>query len=243
MVVELGPEVSHPARERQGRQALVVAQRGGRDVVREVRQQRRVGGLRGARPRSRSPISYSRRRPIRHGMDLPQAASAENFVSSRARSTMQARSSAMTTEPGADVGAGLAQGVERRTGVSSEVGGQEAAGRSAHEDGLELAAARAAGEPHELAQRRAQRDLGDAAALGAAQLDEDRARAAVRCRSRRTPRAPLTDDPRDGGQGLDVVDDGGPVEQARSVGYGGRWSGWPRLPSRALMRTVSSPSM
>ena len=29
----------------------------------------------------------------------------------------------------------------------------------------------------------------------------------------------------------------------RSAGYGGRCSGWPRLPSRALSRTVSSPSM
>ena len=28
-----------------------------------------------------------------------------------------------------------------------------------------------------------------------------------------------------------------------SVGNGGRWSGWPRLPSSAWMRTVSSPSM
>jgi len=36
---------------------------------------------------------------MRQGMDLPQAWSAENRVRSRARSTMQARSSAITTEP------------------------------------------------------------------------------------------------------------------------------------------------
>ena len=29
----------------------------------------------------------------------------------------------------------------------------------------------------------------------------------------------------------------------RSAGWGGRCSGWPRLPSRALSSTVSSPSM
>ena len=47
----------------------------------------------------RSPISYSRRSPIRQGIVLPHASSAENFVSSRARSTTHARSSANTTDP------------------------------------------------------------------------------------------------------------------------------------------------
>ena len=41
VVVDLGPEVSHPGGEGQGRQALVVAQAARRDVVREVRQERR----------------------------------------------------------------------------------------------------------------------------------------------------------------------------------------------------------
>ena len=48
---------------------------------------------------TRSPISYRRRSPIRQGIVLPHASSAENFVSRRARSTTHARSSAMTTEP------------------------------------------------------------------------------------------------------------------------------------------------
>ena len=35
----------------------------------------------------------------------------------------------------------------------------------------------------------------------------------------------------------------GALRKPRVAGWGGRCSGWPRLPSRALSRTVSSPSM
>ena len=48
VLVQLGPEVSHPAGQREGRQALVVAQPRGDDVGREVLEQRRVGGTRAA---------------------------------------------------------------------------------------------------------------------------------------------------------------------------------------------------
>ena len=80
-------------------QALVVAQGAGDDVVGEVRDEGRVRGLRACRSAIRSPISDRRRRPIRQGIDLPHASSAEKRVRSRARSTTQARSSAITTEP------------------------------------------------------------------------------------------------------------------------------------------------
>ncbi len=87
---------------------------------------------------------------------------------------MQARSSAMTTDP-EPMWAPAARSASNSYGRVQEVRGQDAAGRSAHQDGLEPAAAGAAREPYQLAQGRAQRDLGDAAALGAAQLDEGRA--------------------------------------------------------------------
>ena len=45
------------------------------------------------------------------------------------------------------------------------------------------------------------------------------------------------------GEGLHVVDDRRIPNRPSVAGCGGRCSGWPRLPSRALSRTVSSPSM
>ena len=60
----------------------------------------RVGSVGRGRPSTiRSAISTSRRVPIRQGIVLPQASLAQKRVSSRARSTTQARSSATTTEP------------------------------------------------------------------------------------------------------------------------------------------------
>ena len=54
---------------------------------------------RGRPSTTRSAISTSRRVPIRQGMVLPHASPAQKRVSRRARSTMQARSSATTTDP------------------------------------------------------------------------------------------------------------------------------------------------
>src|SRR5262245_30324419 len=63
VLVELGPEVSHPTREGEGREALVVAERGGHDVARQVGQEAGVGGP---------------RQPGRHSIaDLADAAEAD----------------------------------------------------------------------------------------------------------------------------------------------------------------------
>ena len=113
---------------------------------------------------------------------------------------------------GADVGAGRAQGVELVGGVE-EVCGEQAAGGAAHEHRLERPRAGAAGEVHELPQRGAQGDLGDARARGTPELDEDGAGAGRRA-GRPEHVAPVGHDPGDRGQGLDVVDDRGPLEQA-----------------------------
>ena len=100
VLVQLGPEVSHPAGQRKRRQPLVVAQAGGSTMSadRSLEQLRGRSAAAGPR-RSRSPISTRRRVPIRHGIVLPHASSAQKRVRRRARSTMQARSSATTTEP------------------------------------------------------------------------------------------------------------------------------------------------
>ena len=136
----------------------------------------------------RSPISYSRRRPMRHGMDLPQAASAGELRQQPARSTMHGRSSAITTEP-EPTWAPASRSASNSYGVSSRSGGQEAAGRSADEDGLERRGRRCRRRARTSSRSgRAQRDLGDAATLGAAQLDEDRCPGWPSRRSRRTPR-------------------------------------------------------
>ena len=120
VVVELGAEVAHRAGQGQRGQALVVAQRGGRRCRRQVAQQRRVAGLRGA---GRDPVADLGRggaSPMRHGIVLPHASSAEKRVRSRARSTTQARSSATTTEP-EPMWAPAAAQASNSYGVSSEV--------------------------------------------------------------------------------------------------------------------------
>ena len=99
VVVELGTEVSHRAGHREGRQPLVVAQAGTRRCRRPGRRPSPASVGRGVPTAIRSAISDRRRVPIRHGIVLPQAWSAQNRVSSRARSTTQARSSATTIEP------------------------------------------------------------------------------------------------------------------------------------------------
>ena len=111
-------------------------------------------------------------------MDLPQAESAENLREQPGEVHDAGPLVGDDDRAGADVGARLEQGVVLVRGVRGASGGQEAAGGTAHEDRLERPAARPARESHELAERRAQRDLGDARALGAAELDEDRAGAA-----------------------------------------------------------------
>ena len=77
---------------------------------------------RGRPSTTRSAISTRRRVPIRHGMVLPHASPAQKRVSSRARSTMQARSSATTTEP-EPMWAPAARSVSKAYGVSSRSGG------------------------------------------------------------------------------------------------------------------------
>ena len=98
MIVELCPEVSHSAPPRKRCKTLVVAQGGADDVRREVAEDAEVV-LAWPPSAIRSPISAIRRVPMRHGMDLPHASLEQNRVSRRARSTTQARLSAITTDP------------------------------------------------------------------------------------------------------------------------------------------------
>ena len=123
VVVDLGTEVSHRARCREGRQALVVAQGGPADVCREVGGQVERRSAAGVPTAIRSTTSDSRRVPIRQGIVLPQAWSAQNRVSSRARSTMQARSSATTIEP-EPMWAPAARSASKVYGVSSTSAGR-----------------------------------------------------------------------------------------------------------------------
>ena len=99
VVVELGPEVSHPGSTAGGSPAARGRTARRPRVVRAGPRAASTSVGRGRPVATRSPISASRRRPIRHGMVLPHASSAQKRVSSRARSTTQARSSATTTEP------------------------------------------------------------------------------------------------------------------------------------------------
>ena len=62
--------------------------------------------------------------PIRQGIVLPHASSAQKRVSSRARSTMQARSSATTTEPEPMWAPAVAQRLERRTACRARSAGR-----------------------------------------------------------------------------------------------------------------------
>ena len=184
------------------------------DVGRQVGQELRRRSAAGGRSTTRSPISTSRRVPIRHGIVLPHASSAQKRVSRRARSTMQARSSATTTEP-EPTWAPAARSGSKSYGVSSSSGG------SRPPDGPPTRTALSVRPRRQLA---AERDDRRAAASRAGPR---------RCRRPPAPRtwtrivpglpcepiaanasAPLADDPGDGGQGLDVVDDGRRAEQA-----------------------------
>ena len=76
-----------------------------------------VGGLRACRSRCGRRSRTAGAGRSGRGWTCRRPRPPRSCVRSRARSTMQARSSAMTTEPGADVGARLAQRVELVRGV------------------------------------------------------------------------------------------------------------------------------
>src|SRR4029078_12688301 len=94
---------------------------------------------------------------------------------------------------GSDVCPDLAERVELVRGVE-QVGRQQPAGRTTHEQRLEVL--RAARELDDGAQRGAEGALRHAVALRAADLDEDRARARLRADRRERLRA-VDEDPRD----------------------------------------------
>ena len=131
-----GPEVSHPARERKGRQALVVAQRGGDDVGRQVGQQRPVGRAaagrrrRGRRSRpaggSRSGTGSSCRTPRRHRTGSAAGPGPRCTPGRRRRRRTRSR-----------CGRRPRAAASKSYGVSSRSGGQQAARRPADEEGLD----------------------------------------------------------------------------------------------------------
>ncbi len=210
--VELGPEVSHPARQRERRKSLVVTERRRDDVVGEVR-----GELRyrpgGASPSSRRPtISARRFVPIRQGIDLPQASFEQKRVRTPTSSTRSVWSSTATTDPDPRW-APAARSDAKSYGVSSASGGSSPPDGPPMRTALSVASGRQlATELEDVAQRRPERDLGDAVPARRPELDEDRPGAPVAADG---PEGlgTLADDPWHGGQGLDVVDDGRPVEQ------------------------------
>ena len=207
-------EVSHRARERQGRQALVVAQ--GRWPRCRGRGRRAARGRSAwaVRRSTRSPISYRRRRPMRHGIVLPHASSAQKRVSSRPRSTTQARSSATRRSPSPTWAPASRSASKSYGGV--EPLRRQAARRSDRRRGRALSG-RPAGPAGE---RRRARGAGSRA--GPRRCPPPSGRGAGRARvpgARRAPiaanaGAPVAQDPGHGGQRLDVVDHGRLAEQA-----------------------------
>ncbi len=144
---------------------------------------------------------------------------------------------------GPDVGAGPAQRFEG-VGRVEEVGREDAARGAADEQCLERPRAAAAREVDERPERRAQRHLGDARTLGAAELDEhgpgaarvagplagarigatagaNAGASAGPAADRREAIRSLADDPRHRSECLDVVHDGGPLPEA-ALGRVGR---------------------
>ena len=180
--------------------------------------------------------------PIRHGIVLPQASSAAKRVRRRARSTTQARSSATITEP-EPTWAPTARRSSKVYGVSSALGGRMPP----------------VGPPTTTA-------LSDAARAGLPP-SATMASSGVPSGTSATPLAPVprtstrivpgaSPDPiawkafallrRIQGTAARVCTfwtTVGAFRKPRVAGCGGRCSGWPRLPSRAFSRTVSSPSM
>ena len=182
VLVQLGPEVSHPAGQREGRQALVVAQRGRRRCRPTGRSSSGRVGRAAAGPRRRG----RRSRPAAAcrsgtGSSCRTPRSAQNRVSSRPGRRRTRRSSATTTEP-EPMWAPAARSASKSYGVSSSVRRQQPAGRAADQDRLDRAAGR------QLA-RRARRPRAAACPSGTSampspagrpDLDQDRARAVGR---------------------------------------------------------------
>ena len=243
MIVELGAEVSHPARERKGRQALVVAQAALDDVVGQVGQELEVG-----RPRA------TRDDPV---ADLGQAARADpagDRLAARLVGAEPGQEPGEVDDAGPVVGrrsrpeptwAPAARSGSKSYGVSSASGRQDPARRTADEDRLEgMAVDRASAEGDDVPQwRRRAAPRRCRRRRGAADLDEDRAGAVRARRSPGTRSAPLARIHGTVARVWTFWTTVGMPNRPRSVGYGGRCSGWPRLPSSALSRTVSSPSM
>ena len=188
VLVELGAEVSHPARQREGRQALVVAQRGGDDVGRQVGQQ--VGSVGRGRPSTtRSAISDEPARPdpardrlaaglagAEPGQEAGQVDDAGAVVGDDDRAR-------------ADVGAGRAERLEVVRRVE-QVRREQAAGRPADEDRLDASGPPAASPPSATISRSGVPSGTSAIAVagGRPDLDEDGPGAVRRARSPRTPR-------------------------------------------------------
>ena len=207
----------------------------------------------GAGPSSRRPtISARRFVPIRQGIDLPQASFEQKRVSTPTSSSEVGPCRRRPiTEPEPRCAPAAAQRREV-VGRVERVRRQQPTRRPADQHGLERATGRQlAAELEHVAQRRAERDLGDAGlAAGRPQLDEDRARAAGRVAGlgpgsavAAKASAPSRTIHGTAARVWTLWTTVGRSNSPRSAGCGGRCSGWPRLPSRALSRTVSSPSM
>ena len=122
------------------------------------------GSVGRARPLvAREPISYIRRTPMRHGMVLPHDSSERKRVISVAMSTRQVRVVRHDERAGAHDRAFLLE-CPRRVGGQQFRWRQEAAGRAADQDGLQLAArAHTATDFFDQpTHRHARRNLGDA---------------------------------------------------------------------------------
>ena len=244
VVVELGTEVSHPAREREGGQALVVAQGRGHDVGRQVGQERVVGG-RGRPSTTRSAISTSRRVPMRHGMVLPHASLGAEPGQQPGQVDDAGPVVGDDDGPGTDVGAGGAERVEVVRRVQ-EIRREEPARRSADR------AAALTDRPSRQRRRRASTMSRSGVPSGTSAMPvAGRASGPGRgpcpgcrpCRSPRTPRRRCGGSTARRARVWTLLTTVGMPNRPRSAGCGGRCSGWPRLPSRAFSRTVSSPSM
>ena len=147
---------------------------------------------------------------------------------------------------GADVRARGAQGVERRRAcrARSAAGCRPSARRRAtalRERPLRAACRRAPTTSRERRARAGPRRC--RSRCRPADVDEDRSPGRRRCRSRANAFAPLRRIQGTAARVCTFWTTVGALESRAVAGCGGRCSGWPRLPSSALRRTVSSPSM
>jgi hypothetical protein len=153
----------------------VIAQPAVNDVGGDVSEELEIGG---SRPAARHPIGDFH--------EATRADAARDRLATRLGRAERREQASKIDDAGpivghddrsrADVGADSPEGIELERGIQ-ELWREDPAGRTADDDGLELASpVERACQAGDLPERRAERDLGDAVAVAPTDLDQDRAR-------------------------------------------------------------------